>query len=159
MSPIRSLVLSSALLFTLPVHSETAMSADQQLQLMRVAGEADRQATLTANVAFTSEEAENFWPIYREYRAEVATLMDRLVTLIKTFAAQYPNVSDGQANALVKDYLAIEADRTKLRQRFVKRFGKVLPPTKLARALQIEHKLDTLADFDISRQIPLVPAK
>ena len=64
MSPIRSLVLSSALLFTLPVHSETAMSADQQLQLMRVAGEADRQATLTANVAFTSEEAENFWPIY-----------------------------------------------------------------------------------------------
>ncbi len=160
MISIRPLIsIASACALMLSLSASAALSFDQQVQLLRVAGEADRQALVTANVDFTTAESEQFWPIYRDYRAEVAKTTDRLIAVIKTYAEEYPNVSDEQAKRLIKEHLAIEADRVKLKQKYVKRFGKVLPTVKVARVLQVESKLDAVATVEISAQIPLVPAR
>lgn len=156
--PLISIASACALMLSLSA-SAAALSFDQQIQLLRVAGEADRQALVTANLDFTAAESEQFWPVYRDYRAEVSKTTDRLIAVIKSYSEAYPNVSDEQAKRLVKEHLAIESDRVKLKQKYVKRFGKVLPAVKVARVLQVESKLDAVAVVEISAQIPLVPAR
>ena len=40
--------------------------------MVRSLTEAQRQATMAANVVLTEAEATKFWPIYREYRLDVS---------------------------------------------------------------------------------------
>ena len=59
---------------------------ERDVQIARTLNEATRQATVAANVPLTDAQARAFWPLYREYRVEVAKQNDRLSALIKTFA-------------------------------------------------------------------------
>ena len=57
---------------------------------------------------------------------------------------------------MIDDYLDIEADRIKVRKKYVRELGKVLPPKKLALFVQIENKLDAIVQVDLASEIPLV---
>jgi hypothetical protein len=52
--------------------------------------------------------------------------------------------------------LDFQADRVKLRKSYVKKFNKVIPPKKTVRFFQIDNKLDTIIDFALAKEIPLV---
>src|SRR5574337_837302 len=39
--------------------------------------ETQRKNMLTANIAFGRDEADGFWPLYRDYRRDVAKLQER----------------------------------------------------------------------------------
>jgi hypothetical protein len=60
------------------------------------------------------------------------------------------------ASSLIDDYFDVEADRLKVRTKYVRRFGDVLPPKKLVRFIQIENKLDTIVQVDLASEIPLI---
>lgn len=130
--------------------------ATNDVQLLRAAGEASRQATMTANVEFDSTQAEAFWPLYRDYRSQVSKLNDRTEALLKQFATEYGTLDDKQATKLVEEYLDIDADRVKLKKKYHKKFTKVLPGVKAARVVQIENKLDDVIFAELSDAIPLV---
>lgn len=130
----------------------------QDLQIARSMTEASRQATIAANLTLTESEASEFWPLYRTYRNEVATQNDRLVNLIKEFAAEYETLTDDQAKKLTRTYIDIDKKRLALKEKYLKKFEKVLPAAKVARAMQAEQKLDALQNFGIARTVPLVPA-
>ena len=49
-----------------------------------------------------------------------------------------------------------QADRVKLRKSYVKKFNKAIPPKKTVRFFQIDNKLDTIIDFALAKEIPLV---
>ena len=49
----------------------------------------------------TATEATKFWPIYDQYAAEVSTLGDARVALIKEYAQSYNTMTDAQANDLM----------------------------------------------------------
>lgn len=47
----------------------------------------------------------------------------------------------------------------KLEGSYVGKFGKVLPPVKLMRFLQIDDRIDTLVELEVQRGIPIVETK
>ncbi len=57
---------------------------------------------------------------------------------------------------LVDDYLAIEADRVKVRRSYVEEFAKSLPGRKVARFYQIENKIDAVMRYDLASTIPVI---
>ena len=61
-----------------------AQQVDQwtAIQQLQADLKADRQAVVAANLPLTEEEAQAFWPAYKEYRVEVEKLGDRMVKLI-----------------------------------------------------------------------------
>jgi len=65
-------------------------------------------------------------------------------------------LSDSYADKLLKDYMSIESDVLKVRQRFLPKFKKVLPSLKVARFYQIENKIDAEIDVNLANMIPLV---
>ena len=115
-----------------------------------------RQALVTAAMDLEPREAEAFWPLYREYRLEMAKVGDRLVKVIATYLENYENLSDQTAAKLLDDYLAAEKARTGVKTKFVPRFRKVLPARKVARFFQVDNKLDAAINAELANEIPLV---
>ncbi len=127
----------------------SAIAAQRQIT------ETQRQLLVTENLSLTETESTNFWPVYRAYRNEVGKLDDRAVTLLTRYAEEYLTLSDEEALTLLKDSMKLDADREKLKQRYVSKFRKVLPGVKVARYMQIEIRLDTIARLKLQTAIPL----
>jgi hypothetical protein len=108
----------------------------------------NRKALVAVNLKLTDEEAAKFWPIYDRYQQELNAIGDRLVGVIKDYSAHFSDLSDDKATKLVDDYLAVEADRVKVRRAYVDEFTKALPGRKVARFYQIENKLDAVLRYD-----------
>jgi hypothetical protein len=128
------------------------------LQQLRADIVADRQAVVTANLGLTDAQGTAFWPVYREYRAEMSKVGDRLQKLIQDYAKVYESVTEEQAKSMVDEMLAIGRDDLKIRDLYLPKFRKVLPETKVARLLQIENKIDAIIKFQLADVIPLVKA-
>ena len=118
-----------------------------RIELTRQAITTKRQALVTSAIDLTPEEAESFWPMYREWRAETAELGDRMVRLIEQVMDDYDNLVD---------WLRLERDRVKLKTPYVKRFRKILPHKKVARFVQLDNKMDTIVDYGLVERVPLV---
>jgi hypothetical protein len=126
------------------------------IEMIRDVVQSERKDIVAEELALTGEESTAFWPVYDAYVAERDVVNDRLVKLITDYAANYLNMSDEMATTLVDDYFDLEAERLKVRRKYVREFDDVLPPKKLARFVQIENKLDTIVQVDIASEIPLL---
>jgi Spy/CpxP family protein refolding chaperone len=132
---------------------------DQQVQMIRSLTEAQRQATMAANLELTDAEGTKFWPLYREYRNDMAKINDKFVALIKDYAENFEAMTDEKAKVYTKDYIQVQKDRIDLKSKYVGKFDKVLSPINTARVLQIETKLDSMIDAGLAKTIPLVTAQ
>jgi hypothetical protein len=119
---------------------------------------AHRQAVVSANLGLTSAEAEAFWPLYRDYAAEMATVGDRLQAMITALARSYndQSLTDGQGMAFTQDYLELTRQRLAIRQKYLTLFAQVIPGKSVMRFYQIENKLDASVNSDLAFEIPLV---
>ncbi|UCD58236.1 MAG: hypothetical protein JSV16_03745, partial [Candidatus Hydrogenedentota bacterium] len=84
-------------------------------------------------------------------------LNDRASKLIRDYAESCFDLTDEEAEAMLKEFLAIEEAKLKVKTRHVKKFRRVLPPKKLARFYQAENKMDISVNYELSDVIPLVP--
>jgi hypothetical protein len=151
------LVLAVALVVSAPgVFAQ--VSETDQLHQLRAQIQADRQAVVAANLKLTDTEGAAFWPLYREYRGEMARVGDRLQRLIQDYARIYESATAEQAKAMVDDMMAIQRADLKVKQSYLPKFRKVLPELKVARLLQIENKIDTLIRLELVDAIPLIGA-
>ena len=63
-------------------------------ELLRSDVRAEKVAIITEVMGFTEAEDAAFWPIYREYDAEMAKLGDERVALIADYAKDYATLTD-----------------------------------------------------------------
>ena len=125
------------------------------VEVTRAEIQADRKAIVADNLPLTEDQATAFWPIYREYRGEMDKIGDRVVKLITDYATNFDSLSDEKADALLKEFLAVQKDVVKVKEKFQPRFVKVLPAKTVLRFYQIENKLDTIVSLGIVAQVPL----
>jgi hypothetical protein len=130
----------------------TEASLDALLSAVR----SNRKALVAVNLRLTDGEAAKFWPLYDRYQKEITTTGDRLVGVIQEYTAAFPDFSNDKAMKLVEDYLAIEADRVRVRRAYVPEFAAVLPGRKVARLYQIENKMDAVIRYDLAATIPVM---
>jgi len=126
------------------------------MQLVREKIGADKKLFIATNMGLTEAEAKAFWPVYESYQGELAKVEDRTGRLLEEYARSYRTMSNEEAKKLLDEFLAIEADRVKLRQAYVPRFRKALPDTKVVRYYQLENKIHAVVSYDVARVIPLV---
>jgi hypothetical protein len=131
-------------------------SVTQQIQSVRALSEAERQRTLVEGARISATEIEAFMPIYQEYRHRVIRVNDEMLELLKDYSDHYATLDDDRARALTRRWLEIERERLDLKERYVKKFDKVLSATKVARVLQIENRLDLLQQVGAASVVPLV---
>ncbi len=133
-----------------------ALNLSAYAELLRSDVRSQKVAILTEVMGFTDEEDKAFWPIYREYDAEMAKLGDERVTLIEEYARAYDNMTDEIANGLATKALDLESRRQATKARYYDRVKKALAPKTALRFLQVEHQLLLLIDLQISAALPIV---
>ena len=107
-------------------------------------------------MALTDAQGELFWPIYRKYEAELVTLNDQVVALIKDYAQNLDKITDAKADAMTKQVFAIHGARLKLQEKYYNEFAKALGAALAAKYMQIERQLTAAVDLQIASQIPLI---
>jgi hypothetical protein len=112
-------------------------------------------AIITEVMGFTEAEDAAFWPIYREYDAEMAKLGDERVALIGEYASNYSKMTDAIADKLASRALDLEARRHAVKARCYERVKAALSPQTALRFLQVEHQLLLLIDLQISASLPV----
>jgi hypothetical protein len=113
-------------------------------------------AIITEVMQFTNEEANAFWPIYREYDLELAKIGDARIALIEDYAQHYETMTDEKARELVEGALKLEGKRTKLKKKYFKKFDKVLPSKTVGKFFQLENQINLLIDLQIASELPLI---
>jgi hypothetical protein len=150
--------------FTAPAAIAQAPAADDTreanlrayVELLRADIRAEKVSIITELMAFTEAEDKVFWPIYREYDAELMALNDEKLKGIKEFTANYAKLSDAMADSLATRALDLEARRTALKQKYHARVKTELSPRIAARFLQIENQIQLLVDLQIMAALPIV---
>ncbi len=152
--PLAMAILVTAFAPLAPVLAQdTGLATDAQILLKQV--NTDKRALYAANLGLTEAESAKFWPIYDEYEAKVKPLQDRLLANLNAFAAKYDTLTDEDANAILKEKMAIEKDREALRQKYTAKVAKELPPKKALRYAQLETRIKNLVDQNVYSLIPL----
>jgi hypothetical protein len=150
-------LLAFAIAFPIPAWTQ-GKPADN-MQVMRDKIKADKKLVVASNMELTESEAKAFWPVYDQYQKDLGAINERMVKMIKSYADAYnaKSMTDDGAKKLTDEFVAIEKAETAMKESYVPKLSKVLPPKKVARYLQIENKIRALVKFDLAGQIPLVP--
>jgi hypothetical protein len=136
-----------------PQEAEEDLTSD--IALTRASIQLRRQAIVTSVMDLTPKESEAFWPMYREYRVEMAKVGDRVSNLLVKYTQQYDTLTDDQANQIMKDWLSIEKAKNNVKDKYVSRFKKILPPRKVMRFFQADNKLDAVVNAQLASIVPL----
>ena len=126
---------------------------DQQLLLSQI--QADRSAIVLKSMKLDDTQMRAFTPVFDAYQADRKKLADRAVELVNSYAANYDSMTDDAAKDILKSWFKLQDDETRLVKDYAKKMGKVLPPAKVLRFVQIENKLTTILRLPTVRGIPL----
>jgi opacity protein-like surface antigen len=148
-------LLAVLLVLSMSVAAAAQDKPADNMNIVRDAIRAEKKVLVAENMGLTETEAAAFWPVYEEYQTEMKVIGDRMVKLIENYGTTHKVMTDDTAGKLLKEMLAIQADRVKLQEKYLPKFQKVLPMTKVARYYQIENKVRAVVEYDIASQIPL----
>jgi hypothetical protein len=126
------------------------------VELLRSDLRAQKVAVIAEVMEFTEKEDAAFWPVYREYEAELAKINSDRMSLIKDYAKGFDTLTDATADGFAVRALGLEARRQTLLENFYKRFKAVVPAKTAARFLQVEHQILLLMDLQIAASLPVV---
>ena len=135
----------------------TAQTVKETLEVTRQAIESQRRVLVSGALPLTDAEADAFWPLYDAYEKERRPLDEEANKLVADFLAGAATLTDAQAKTMIEKALEVDAAKLRVRQAWLGRMLKAIPPRKVARFYQIDNKLDAVVRADLAKQIPLAP--
>ena len=130
---------------------------DQYVALLRSDLKAGYTDVLKEALALTDAQGQAFWPIQKEYEAELSKIADQRWQLIRDYAANYEQMTPETAKSLVDRAFKLDAARTSLLKKYVGKVSKKVSPVTAARFAQVESLVQSLIDVKLRAELPLVP--
>jgi len=153
---IKAVVLAALVLFVSGMAwAQQGDAPADNMQVVREKLQADKKLLVSEAMKLTENEAKAFWPVYDSYQKDLTKLNDRILKNISDYADNMDKMTDDVAKKLVKEQLAIDSDRQKLRQSYLSKFEKALPYKKVMRYYQLENKVYAVVLFEAAKKIPL----
>ena len=133
--------------------------SDQQMALLRKDVRSIKKQLIAANLTLTDSQATEFWPVYERYSAEFAKINETRSAVIKEYANGYGQLTDEQADSLIRRWLETDIAAAQLRQKYVPIFRKVLRGKQAATFFQLDRCISTMIDVQLTSQLPLVQSQ
>jgi hypothetical protein len=125
-------------------------------ELLRSDVQAQKIAILTEVMGFSEAEDKAFWPIYRDYNAEMSKLGDERVALIQEYAQAYGNITDEVAQKLMTRAIDLDTRRRAALEKCTNQVKTALSSKMALKFLQVEHQLQLIIDLQIAALLPIV---
>ena len=132
------------------------VNVEKDITLLRRDLRGDKKQLIALNLPLTEVEATKFWPVYDQFIAEMAQHNDEFYGLIKNYVENQKTLTDEQASSMIKKWAEIQIQVAQTRQKYIPLVEKVLPGRKAALFFQVDRRLSTLIDLQVSSQLPLM---
>ena len=129
---------------------------DENLRLFRKDVRSLKKQIVAANMSLSDTEAQQFWPIYDSYTAELSTIMDKKYALLNEYAQNYTSITNEQAESYIQGRAAVEESMMQLRLKYFPIFRKVISGKSTARFFQMDWRLGLIMELQLASQTPLV---
>jgi hypothetical protein len=142
------------------VQAQTA-SRDVQLATARELIQMGREEAINEEMHFTADQSVAFWPLYKEYRAELAVVQDRQMAMVVDYMGNYYDykLTDADAERIIKDYFKIQKDILHIREQYVRKFRKILSAANVMRLYQLENKIEAEVNVALAQTVPLMESE
>jgi hypothetical protein len=132
------------------------LNTQEYITLLRKDVSGEKAKLLGTVMQFDAEDAAKFWPIYRDYQAELNKLNDLRVANIQEYARTYTQMTDEKADELIKNAMAYQKQRSELLAKYYERVKQELGAITAARFVYVEHQLLTIIDLKVASALPVV---
>ena len=139
-----------------PAEQNRTLNLSAYAELLRSDIKLQKVAIITQVMAFSETEDKAFWPIYRDYDAQMSKLGDERVALVAEYARAFDQMTDETADTLARKALDLERRRQEAKSNCYARVKAALNGRSALRFLQVEHQLLQLIDLQISAALPVV---
>jgi len=129
---------------------------ESDIAVLRSDLRAQKTQVMTDQLKLSDAEGKTFWPIYRDYEAEMGKLNDEKVSIIKDYANSYDTITDAQIQSLADRTFKLDDKRTALKQKYFKKISKAVSPKTAARFIQVDNRLDLLVNLQIADAVPML---
>ncbi len=129
-------------------------NVEEYIELLRTSVGPQKDEIMGAVLALDADQAKKFWPIYSEYDAELTKLNDLRIANIQEYARNYNQMTDAQADELIKKDLDYQKQSAELLAKYYGRVKESLGAIQAARFVQIEDQLLMLIDLQIASALP-----
>jgi hypothetical protein len=134
---------------------EVAQNINQYIDLMRKDVRSQKSAIMDTVMQLDPDQAAKFWPIYRDYDAELKKLNDLRVANIKEYAKSYNTLTDAKADELIQNAISYQKQRMELLDKYYDRVKESLGAVTAARFVQVEQQLLLIIDLQIDSSLPI----
>ena len=136
----------------------TADDARAQLEVLRSDVNTTKIHTLNQVMKLTAAQADQFWPIYRNYEQELALVGDRKLALIQEFMThqQAGTLTDENSKVMAAQWLQNVQDRLDLWNKYHQQISDAVSPVRAAQFLQVENQMAIFVDLNIASEMPVV---
>ena len=156
---LAAIAFSAAVLVAAPApdhHEGEEQDTQQLIDLLRKDVRAEKADIVAKTMELDADEATAFWPVYKKYEAEGKTLGDERLAIITDYADNIDTLTDEKAKDLITRSVALEGKEQALKEQYLQQFLAVVPAKVVARFFQVDNRINTLIDLELSSQIPLV---
>ena len=118
--------------------------------------EDNRKLVVAENMSLSPAAADGFWRVYADYRKEIAALNRGGIELMIEFREHIEELSEDRAAEILRRYFDLQKRTLALQASYIPRFRKVITAKQTLRFYQIENKLESIIQSDMSSVTPLV---
>jgi hypothetical protein len=132
------------------------LNIQEYIKLLREDVSAEKAKLMGSVMQLDAEDAAKFWPIYRDYDAELSKVNDLRVANILEYAHTYTQMTDEKADELIKNAMLYQKQRAELLAKYYELMKQQLGAITAARFAQVENQLLLLIDLKITSSLPVV---
>ena len=119
-----------ALVLLLSYNHSTAQRANERRERIK----ALKTAFITEELELTSQQAEQFWPVYYELEDELKVVRQKRRT------GSTASMTEQETEAWIRQQLDLEAEQVAIKRRYVDKFASVLTWQQIAKLLKVENR-------------------
>jgi hypothetical protein len=131
------------------------LNLKEYVKLLREDVRSEKYSIVDEVMQLDLDQAAKFWPIYRDYDAELAKINDLRVANIEEYAQSYNHLTDEKADELVRNAMEFQKQRDELLGKYYLRVKQEMGAITAARFMQVEHQLLLIIDLQINSALPV----
>jgi hypothetical protein len=115
---------------------------------------AEKKALVKEAMQLTEKEGAVFWPLYDDYEKIDIDLFKKREAHFRKYMLEHKSLSDEKADAMMNEYLQIEAEALRSKRTMVNKFREKLPAKRVYQYFVLEELLEAGFFSQIAENLP-----
>ena len=134
------------------------LNTEAYIRLLRADLNSRKEQIVKETMQLDDKQARIFWPIYKNYEADLDKLGDEKLATIQEYATNFTNLTNEKADETAKRVMALDDQKSALRRKYYDLMKQSLPAIVVVRFFQVENQIQLLVDLKIASNLPIIEA-